>query len=152
VADRVILGCIAVLAVVYFYATSQIPTLEIGDPLGPKAFPNLLGIALVITGGMLLFEILRDRKNPAEATGGGVDRRVVMVLTGVVIWTALYLSVFELLGYVIATTVYLVGLTAYFHPGRWTTNVVTSVVFCVGSYVLFNHVLGVNLARGILPF
>ncbi|HEX6004817.1 MAG TPA: tripartite tricarboxylate transporter TctB family protein [Burkholderiales bacterium] len=152
-ADRVILVCIAVLAAVYFYATSQIPTLEIGDPLGPKAFPNLLGIALVITGGMLFFEILRDRKNPAAATGaGGVDRRVVVVLTGVVIWTALYLSVFELLGYMIATTIYLIGLTAYFHPARWTTNIVTSVVFCVGSYLLFNHVLGVNLARGVLPF
>ena len=32
-ADRVIFVCIIVLAAVYFYATAQIPTLEIGDPL-----------------------------------------------------------------------------------------------------------------------
>jgi len=69
-----------------------------------------------------------------------------------VIWTAIYLAFFELLGYVIATTIYLIGLMAYFHRGKWTTNVVTSVLFCVGSYVMFTKVLGVNLAKGILPF
>ena len=38
-ADRVILVCTVVIATVYLYATTLIPTLEIGDPLGPKA-PN----------------------------------------------------------------------------------------------------------------
>lgn len=153
-ADRVIFVCIVVLAAVYFYATAQIPSLEIGDPLGPKAFPRLLGIVLVITGGMLLMEMWRARgkKRQEDASGPVVDRRVVMVISGVVVWTALYLSVFELLGYVIATSIYLLGLMAYFHPGRWVTNILSSVLFCVGSYVMFNYVLGVNLTKGILPF
>ena len=69
-----------------------------------------------------------------------------------VVWTGLYIAVFERLGYVIATTIYLLALMAYFHPGRWITNILTSVLFCAGSYVMFNYVLGVNLAKGILPF
>ena len=153
-ADRVILFCIAVLAAVYFYATSQIPSLEIGDPLGPKAFPRLLGIALVITGIMLAMEMWRARGKKAEenADAKPVDWHVLMVLGAVVVWTALYFSVFELLGYVIATTIYLLVLMAYFHPGKWMANILSSVLFCVISYVMFNHVLGVNLTRGILPF
>ena len=43
--DRIIGVAALLLAAVYLYATAQIPTLEIGDPLGPKAFPRLLGIA-----------------------------------------------------------------------------------------------------------
>ena len=67
-ADRVIFVCTLILAGVYFYATEQLPSLEIGDPLGPKAFPRLLGIGLVITAIVLLLEILRARKTtPATA-------------------------------------------------------------------------------------
>jgi putative tricarboxylic transport membrane protein len=153
-ADRVIFVCIIILAAVYFYATAQIPSLEIGDPLGPKAFPRLLGIALVITGGVLLMEMWRARRDTVQKDAGAVrvDRRFLKVLACVVVWTALYFSVFELLGFVIATTIYLLVLMAYFHPGRWMTNILTSVLFCIGTYVMFNHVLGVNLTKGILPF
>ena len=41
VTDRVILVCTVIIALVYLYATTLIPSLEIGDPLGPKAFPDL---------------------------------------------------------------------------------------------------------------
>lgn len=153
-ADRVIFVCIVILAAVYFYATAQIPSLEIGDPLGPKAFPRLLGIALLITAGILLLEMWRARgkKVPQDPGTVAVDHRFVRVLVGVVVWTALYFSVFELLGFVIATTIYLLVLMAYFHRGRWVTNILTAVLFCVGTYVMFNYVLGVNLTKGILPF
>ena len=48
--DRVIFACTIIITVVYLYATTLIPSLEIGDPLGPKAFPRLLG-SLVDAGG-----------------------------------------------------------------------------------------------------
>ena len=71
--DKVIFVATLILAAVYFYATSQIPSLEIGDPLGPKAFPRLLGIGLLITAGILLMEILRARKAPPEADPNAVE-------------------------------------------------------------------------------
>jgi len=57
-----------------------------------------------------------------------------------------------LLGYVIATSIYLLALMAYFHPGKWTMNILTAVLFCIGSYLMFTKLLGVTLARGLLPF
>lgn len=153
-ADRVIFAATLVLAAVYFYATAQIPTLEIGDPLGPKAFPQLLGIALLITAGMLLVEMLRSRRNraaqveaPKEESEGHVG--VVVAATG---WTFCYFLVFEWLGYVIASILYLVPLMAFFNRGKWITNVLSAVLFSILSYALFTHALGVTLARGILPF
>jgi len=153
--DKVILVCTLVLAGLYFYATEQLPSLEIGDPLGPKAFPRLLGIGLVLTAVVLLFEIIRGRKTaPASDMPKGEmgNRQTYMVVAGVCVWTFLYFLVFERLGYVIASTIYLIALMAYFHKGKWLQNVLTAVLFSVGSYLMFVKALGVNLAPGILPF
>ena len=155
-ADRVIFVCILILAGIYFWATEQLPSLEIGDPLGPKAFPRLLGIALLVTAAVLLFEIIRGRKPPpassVTAPKAAPGQTSVAIVAGVSVWTFLFFLVFEALGYVIAATLYLLALTFFFHRGKWKTNVLTSVLFSLVSYLLFTKVLGVNLARGILPF
>jgi putative tricarboxylic transport membrane protein len=153
--DRVIFVCTLILAGAYFYATEQLPSLEIGDPLGPKAFPRLLGVGLVITAVVLLFEMLRARRQapaaPAEPKDP-LDRGAQLVVTAAAVWTFLYFLVFETLGYVLATTIYLLVLMAYFNKGKWTANVLTAVLFSAGSYLMFTKLLGVNLAPGILPF
>lgn len=153
-ADRVIFVCTLVLAAVYFYATAQIPSLELGDPLGPKAFPRLLGIGLLITAGILLLEMLRARKAEVRDAEPGtpVAWRHYLVVGAAAIWTGVYFAVFEWLGYAIATSIYLLALTAYFHKGHLKTNVLSSVLFSFISYLVFTRLLGVTLARGILPF
>lgn len=156
-ADRVIFVCILILAGLYFWATEQLPSLEIGDPLGPKAFPRLLGVALLVTAVLLLFEMIRGRKPassskdimPAKAAAENVSYPVVAAVS---VWTFLFFLVFETLGYVISASIYLIVLTSYFHRGKWVMNLATSILFSLGSYLMFTKVLGVNLARGILPF
>lgn len=152
-ADRIILVGTVILVAVYLWATEHLPSLEIGDPLGPKAFPRLLAAGLVITAIVLLLEILRARKTaPAAPSAEPVDRSTYHVVAGVVVWTFLYFLVFEFLGYMIATAIYLVVLMAYFHRGKWVANLLTAVLFSFGSYFMFVKVLGVNLAPGIVPF
>ena len=154
-ADRVIFVCTLVLAGVYFYATERLPSLEIGDPLGPKAFPRLLTVALVITGVVLLLEILRAPKTataPAATPAEPGERSTHVLVALVVVWTFLYFLVFEALGFVVATALYLAVLMCYFNKGKWVTNIATAVLFSLGSYMMFTMLLGVNLARGILPF
>ena len=151
--DRVIVVCTVIIAAVYFYATTLIPSLEIGDPLGPKAFPRLLGAALLISAGLLALEIWKESKAraPQAAPAGPGDLRTVWVVAGVSVWTAVYYLVFEQLGYVVATTLFLLALMAWFHRGKWVANVLTAVLFSVLSYVMFVK-LDVNLPRGIGPF
>ena len=162
-ADRVIFVCTLLLAGVYFYATEQLPSLEIGDPLGPKAFPRLLGIGLLITAVVLLLEILRARKSPAPKAADsamrgapiivGADTRGAPVIVGAVaLWTLLYFITFERLGYILSTSLYLLALTNYFNRGKTIANVLTSVLFPIISYLMFTKLLGVTLPPGILPF
>ena len=148
--DRVILVCTVLVAVVYLYATTLIPTLEIGDPLGPKAFPFLLGLFLLIAAGLLGLEIFKERKTAASG-GETADLRYLWVLAAVTAWTAAYYAAFERLGYVVTTSVYLLALMAWFNRGRWITNIASAVLFSALSYLLFVK-LDVTLPKGILPF
>jgi putative tricarboxylic transport membrane protein len=151
--DRIIFVCTLLLAGVYFWATTQIPSLELGDPLGPKAFPRMLGVGLLIGAAMLLVEILRGRKKPPAADAELLRwERHHWVVVAVAGWTALYVASFDFLGYMLATVVYLLVLTSFFNKGRHLMNVLTCVLFVAISYIMFTKVLGVNLARGILPF
>ncbi|HXV10226.1 MAG TPA: tripartite tricarboxylate transporter TctB family protein [Burkholderiales bacterium] len=153
-ADRLIIACCVVLALAYFYGTSQIPSLEIGDPLGPKTFPYLLGIALLAATGLLVVEHWKETRSaapePAKKTDKA-DRRHLPVLAGVVAWFCVYFAVFETLGFVIATSIFLLALMAWFNRGRWLANILSAVLFSVGSYVMFAW-LDVRLPAGILPF
>jgi putative tricarboxylic transport membrane protein len=149
--DRIIGGVMLLVAAVYLYATAQIPTLEIGDPLGPKAFPILLGIALIAATILLFVETLKAERAPAVDLPRE-NLRHLWLIGGVTVWTALYFGVFDRAGYLVSTTVYLLVLTAVFNRGKWLANGLTSVLWSVGSYVLFVKILGVVLPVGILGF
>ncbi len=107
--------------------------------IGPSA-----GIALLIpvTYGM----------NPTSAlimmSGIFYGARYGGMIVAVTVWTCIYYAVFDKLGYVIATTVYLLALMAWFNRGKWVANVLTAVLFSVLSYIMFVK-LDVNLPRGV---
>lgn len=153
-ANRITFCFAVVLAAVYMYATAQFPALHLSDPLGPQAFPRLLGIGLLLTAVGLLVEILRARK-PGSSTGEGQtsgEGHSYAVVVGATIWTALYFAAFEWLGYAISTSIYLFALMAYFRRNRWLSNGLTSVLFSFGSHLLFTRMLLVSLPTGPLPF
>ena len=86
--DRVILAFTIIIAAVYLYATTLIPSLEIGDPLGPKAFPRLLGVGLLLAGVMLGFEIWGRKVRAPEVPASNLfDPVIIRVLLCVVAWT-----------------------------------------------------------------
>ena len=152
--DKIILALTLLLAAVYFYATSQIPSLEIGDPLGPKAFPILLGVILLLACALLAVEIIRAKPQPAaeKNTTDPESAKHLWQIGGVVAWTAFYFWVFDRAGYITSTAVYLLALTITFNRGKWVANILTSILFTIGSYVLFAKVLGVVLPAGLLSF
>jgi len=151
--DRVILVCTVLIAAVYLYATTLIPSLEIGDPLGPKAFPRLLGVGLLLAAGMLGMELWAKHKTnePQPPASQIFDPGTVKMVACVVVWTAGYYAAFDPLGFIVATTIYLFGMMAWFNRGKWVANVLTSSLFSIGTYVLFVK-LDVSLPKGVLPF
>jgi putative tricarboxylic transport membrane protein len=143
----------ATLAIAYLYGAAQIPRLSVGDPLGPKVFPIMLGCALLVGAGMLLLE-LRGAQRPTTAerdvppsTVAVASRLPILALLG---WTLLYFVLFETLGYLISTFTYLLVLTSVLNRGAHLLNATTTAAFTLGSYVFFTRVLEARLPRGLL--
>jgi len=151
--DRAIIVCSVLLAALYFFATEQIPTRDIGDPLGPKAIPRILGVILLFSVGMLVLEMVLAKRNGdvKQDEETPEDWGHSWVVGGIVVLTILYFLAFELLGYAISTSIYLLVLTSYFNRGRWTMNVLTSILFSFASYLMFTKLFGAQLAPGLLP-
>ena len=161
--DNWIIIATLALAGLYLYATAQIKTVPIGDPLGPRVYPALLGGGLIIAALMMVLEQRRAAPAPivtsadaapadcpaAEPAPSILPSRAVM---GAIAWTALFFILFEPLGYLIGGTLYLFGLVFVFNPGRHKTNAAVALLFTAATYLLFNELLGVSLPPGPLPF
>jgi putative tricarboxylic transport membrane protein len=158
--------CVIAGAIVYLYADYQIPVSRMGDSLGPRAFPALVGCGLLLAGALLLIEAFSKAKKlehkapvDAEPSAGHEPPAVLtvrqrvhqsLILIAMVAWTILYYSVFEEVGYLIATVVFLGGLLSYFHRGHYRANLLTAVGFAVVVDLVFTHLLNVPLPAGIL--
>jgi putative tricarboxylic transport membrane protein len=150
VVDRILAACTLLAAVAYLYATSTLPSLDIGDPLGPKAFPILLGSLLAVAGTLLLREARGKRKPYAGNPPLSASRP--RAVAGVAIVTAVFFLLLPPLGYLIGFTSYLFVLTLWLHRRNPAACLLVSVIFAIASYLLFVKALGVALPKGILYF
>jgi putative tricarboxylic transport membrane protein len=138
-------------ALVYLYADAQLPSVAIGDPLGPKVFPALVGLGLLASGLLLLLETRRKRAAVAKAPPADPEeRRHRVILVVMALWTVAYYTAFEPVGYIISTVVYLLGLLAYFNRGRHVANIAIAVGFTGVAYAIFSKFLGVAMPQGLI--
>ena len=149
-ADRILAACTLLLAALYLYATSTLPSFDFGDPLGPKAFPVLLGILLALAGILLLLETHRKRLVAAEVRPPGEFRP--RAVATVAIATTVFFGLLEPLGYLVGFSLYLFFVMLWLHGRKPATCFIVAVLFAIGSYALFVKALAVSLPKGLLYF
>jgi putative tricarboxylic transport membrane protein len=150
--DLVVAAVTGALAIAYLIGAHSIPTLAIGDPLGPRAFPILIGAGLLFSAGLLVVETLRAKKaggpGEAEASVPPFGRNLLITIGAII---ALVLA-FEPIGYVLSVLAFLLFLTMLLNRAHPVVNVVASVVLAFGSELLFDSLLGVRLPVGLFGF
>lgn len=161
-------GVIA-LAAVYLYMDMRLPEVRLSDPLGPKAFPALVGVGLIASALMLLLEgrtkarltvtppmsakpVAEPAVKASSADATPESKSHAVILIAMVAWTALYYFTFERAGYLLATSVFLFGLLTYFNRKRLKTNLAIALGVTVVFDLLFSQLLGVPMPTGFLPF
>ena len=170
--DKVIVACALLLVAGYAWMTEQVPTRAFGDPLGPKAFPRLLTAILIVTIVLLVAEMIfakranqpaapaldkmaPDATAPDNARDGAAPALAAAsanwMIAATVAFTGLYFFLFEPLGFVLSSSAYLFAMTMYFNRGGTVANALVSFLLPISCYLVFTRVLGVELARGILP-
>ncbi len=150
--DRLLAILVLLIAAVYLFAISRLHVIQIGDPVGIKMFPMLIGIAAIVAALLLVGEIVRShRRRSIQENNAPQEHRPTIVLA-VLGWVLAYAFTFQMLGYLTSSSLFLFGLLAFFHPGKWGTNVTIAILFPVCIFATFTKFLGINLPSGLISF
>jgi len=135
---------VCAFGIAYLAVGMFMPTASLGDPLGPKVFPLLLGGFMALLG--LVLVIAPDQaQDPAD--GGQVRAHVAIALTGLL---ATYGYSLPFLGYPLGTFLFLGTAARLLGERSWRLTIGLSVAVSLGIYLLFTRVLDVSLPLGVL--
>ena len=148
------LGLAAVIAVIGLVTLYDASTLDVGfaDPVGPRAFPYVVGGVLVVLAVLLVLATLRGDR-PEEEGGEDVDLTqpadwmTVGRLIGVLLVT---IATVNVLGWAISGAILFVGAAWSLGSRTLVRDVLIGTVLSVGSWYAFYVGLGIPLSPGIL--
>lgn len=130
-----------VLGVGYLWGALAMPEMSIGDPLGPRAFPLLLGALMTILGGSLL---VWPAGKESSSTGISLHTGGLALLLG------LYGYGIPRLGYPIATFLFLAIASRLLGERSWWLGPLLSAGLSAGIFLLFTRILDIPLPLGIM--
>ncbi len=144
-----------VLGAAYLAATLLLPEVTAGDEVGPKLFPVIVSVVMMLSGGAL---VVADRKERAGKSGEAFSLRFVqerdvwvrIALT--MVCGILYGMVLDWLGYVIATILFMFVVASFINVRRHLENAIISISFSLVSFGVFAMLLKLSLPRGLLGF
>lgn len=122
------------------------------DPVGPRLFPMIIGIGLLVMAVVLAVAIPRGSRGEADA-GEDIDPdmpsdwRTVGLLVGLFI---LLIVLVVPLGWAIAGALFFAGCATVLGSKHYVRNLVIGVVLALGSFYAFYSGLGIPLPAGIL--
>lgn len=125
--------------------------LEVGTPQSPGSGFMFFGAATIL-GLLALHRFVRSLvTNPVtEGTSGGpIHRGRIVAVIGA---NLLYILLFEILGYLVSTFLFLSFLFQVLERGRWVRRFGGAALVSVFTYLFFARLLQLNLPRGVLSF
>lgn len=128
----------------------QLPPGHDRDPLGPRGFPLLLGLALVVCGLTLLGQARRGRGAAGAAPSDDDGPLAAGQLVGGIALTALYVWALEPLGYLLATPPFLAALLVLQGGVRLGAFLWTVLALPTALFVVFAGLMRVPLPLGVL--
>ena len=120
--------------------------LHVGSPTEPQPgfFPFLGGISLIVLSSIIFLKG-RTGQSQKKVVFGDVGRPVLLlvVMIGLV-------AVLDRVGYVIGTFIASGLILRILNVKSWRVLLVTSLCLSIGTYILFDKLLGIDLPVGIL--
>jgi putative tricarboxylic transport membrane protein len=150
--DVVAGGFMFVFAVGYLAAAFAIPESSFENtPVGPKAVPIAIGVALATASLALAIRgFVWGRSRRDAASGDEAPPQDLRKLGVVALLLLAYILIFVPLGYALSTFLFMLAATTYLDREHWIRNLVYAIVFSVVVYSIFVYVFGVQLPAGIL--
>lgn len=141
--DRILGAVCLLLGVAFIWGAARVQVGFIVDPLGPRSFPVIIGIVLILGA---LFVLLRPDPEPQWP----VLSRALEIIAAVAVLIG-YALALEPVGFVIATAV-AAALLSWRLGSTLGGAMMSGVGISVGIYTVFHLILGLSLAKGPLGF
>jgi putative tricarboxylic transport membrane protein len=148
--------CAAGAAVTLFGAFALWKAFEIEQPtayrpMGPRVFPVLISVALIVLGVLFVVETLRGADPEVEQHVATelrtADHFQVVLVVGLLV---AYTLAFDRLGYVVATTVFLPAAARILGSRQVLRDVVVGVAVAIAAFVVFTKLLSIDLPTGVM--
>lgn len=134
--DR-IFGLVVVLVALAFIASAtQIQTSFLSDPIGPKAFPILVGSVAALCGVIMILRPDQEPEWPELRTLGALLISVLVLVA--------YAYLLKPLGFLVPTAI-VAGVLSYQINPRAGPAAIAGVGLSVGLFVVFKFILGLSL-------
>lgn len=141
------------IALVYLVAAADIPTSAIGDSVGAAGFPHMLGYTMAVVSALFVgYRLWMLRAGAPRAVPDGVfasPTRAFASAAGTVAICALFIFMFEPLGYLPAVALLILGLCLYQGLRFDLRLVAIAVGGSFALWLLFAQLLAVRMPAGI---
>ena len=134
--DRIFGLVMALLALAYIASAVQIQTSFLSDPVGPKAFPILIGVVAAISSIFMVLRPDEDPEWPAMKTFGALAVSVLVLVA--------YAYALKPLGFLLPTAL-AAGVLSYQISPRPKAAVLSGAGLSAGLFVIFKYALGLGL-------
>ncbi|MFB5675017.1 tripartite tricarboxylate transporter TctB family protein [Paenibacillus terreus] len=124
------------LGIGFMWQSTQISASAYGSTVGPNIFPFCLGGLLILLSIRLFYEVLVSKGGDYKAAK--LDYKRFLLIFGSAV---LYALLFETLGYILTTFLFLLFCFQVLERGKWLKSVLIAALFAVGVYVLFVVIL-----------
>ncbi|WBU64136.1 tripartite tricarboxylate transporter TctB family protein [Paracoccus aerodenitrificans] len=142
-ADRVLGLALLALAIFYGAIAFTIKAPFQYDPLGPESWPKLLSFVLGICA---IIVIMKPDPDPDWGDASSL-RKLAVCLAGLIV----YAMAFEPLGYLLSTLIF-GGLMAWYCGASLRGSAIFAAIAGIGGWVLFEHVLDLQVPAGLISF
>ncbi len=145
-------GLLLALGTFVLVETTRIEIPANANSIGPRFFPTVVGVLLVLVGSWLVVDVVRGGSGAMEAAEDidltrTSDWRTLGLLSAVFLC---HTALLEVLGFAVAGTLLFFGIAAALGSRRWARDAAVSAVLATGVYLFFGRFLGVGLPAGLL--
>ncbi len=126
----------------------QLPTYPY-IPVDADAIPKALGWTLLVLSIALFFS--KDNDSEEQKAKRKIPKQDVLVLLGVLVLLLLYIALFEILGFIVVTALFVFFCTWFLGYKKHISNAIVSILFPIFLYSIFVYLLQIRLPQGILP-
>lgn len=116
------------------------------DRIGPRFFPHIVGLGLVVSGGLLVWFAV-ERGDSARSRRRERQRAPLVTLSLALASSVLLL---ERAGFILTSTLLFWLVARAFESRRPCRDAVVGLALSVAAYVAFTRGLGLSLPRGLL--